>query len=760
MFHSPKSFLAFLLAVLTIYSIVRAFKLSYALEPAIDLWKRLGSFGRVIAIFAIVFLSGYAVSKEMMRASNTLVLPNWFTVLCYDTTDTDSDGIPDCWERWTRTNPVSIDSSFDSDEDGVNNITEFQNQCDPMLSDTDGDGYSDKIEIEGQVSGKTWFNPIVKAVYDYEELDANTNGVPDRWENSGYVYGYRDVNGDGLPDGVSFPESGDDNFDVEVIVSTTRSALLSWGASKSEGFVLPPCSCLTLRLRLSALSDTDVNLSCETAGSDTDGLWYGRIIIRWPEDTRYTIDENRIQIRENLIIECDTMETSFRGEVGATVSRSARLNPSIAIRCNFQRVYIGLIPFSNGCWEHDTNSISVVAEYANIEPPFVWYVNECVVEDWCNDYLPNGILREYITSTDDVDIRCDWGVTNSLLSLTAEYSIGLFHCLPSTTNIIGAAWHSTHNPEDPSDHTPYYNITSQEQYSEYCPVTYEHTYCVGWDHQKVNSRNLPVIETGDERDTKTDHCIGIVGKRGDIINLYDFLDMNSYPNSMSLRFRINNEELPNESNSFIIKSNPDDLNPKIFFVEIMNENSEALDNLWIVVSCKEMEQLYSEWKVSETNLEWTLNLPKPFSSLNNSTNGIIKSMKQTQWREAEEITSRSYMHHNALYEMRSFVVDGGHGHQATYNADGSLIVSSIAAGSADKTSPQSIWNGSTVEHRRLDVHPYVRALQLDGNPILTDNMLGILTDSIPTRLSRPCLFQGNDAEAYLDRRPAIPTGVQ
>ena len=110
--------------------------------------------------------------------------------------------------------------------------------------------------------------------------------------------------------------------------------------------------------------------------------------------------------------------------------------------------------------------------------------------------------------------------------------------------------------------------------------------------------------------------------------------------------------------------------------------------------------------------------------------------------------------------MRSLAIAGGHGHQATYNASGELITATIAAGTADKVSPQSIWNGTAARHRMTDVHPYIRALQLDGNPILTDNLSGMFTDSIPTRFSRPCLFQGDEANAYLDRRPPTPTGVQ
>ena len=274
MFQSFQSFLAFLFALLTVYTLIRAFGLDSLLDPARDFWRRIGKTGRVCATVSVVFLAGHAVSKELLRGGGgNANLPDWFIALQYDTTDTDGDGIPDCWERWTRTKPLIADANLDPDGDGVDNFGEFWNQCDPLMKDTDGDGYPDKLEIEGRAAGKTWFNPIVRAVYEYDDPDVNTNGVPDRWEGLGYVYGYADANDDGLPDGVSFPEYGGGNFDVEVIVSTTRAALLSWGGSTNEAIVLPPCSCLPIRLRLSGLTDTDVRLSCGTAGDGSEGLW-------------------------------------------------------------------------------------------------------------------------------------------------------------------------------------------------------------------------------------------------------------------------------------------------------------------------------------------------------------------------------------------------------------------------------------------------------------------------------------------------------
>jgi hypothetical protein len=44
-----------------------------------------------------------------------------------------ADGIPDCWERWTRTKPLIADANLDPDGDGVDNFGEFWNQCDPLM---------------------------------------------------------------------------------------------------------------------------------------------------------------------------------------------------------------------------------------------------------------------------------------------------------------------------------------------------------------------------------------------------------------------------------------------------------------------------------------------------------------------------------------------------------------------------------------------------------------------------------------------------
>ncbi len=62
-----------------------------------------------------------------------------------------------------------------------------------------------------------WFSTL-----GYARAGADGDGIPDRWEGTGYVYGFTDANHDGFPDGLTFPAAGDGNFDIEVTVTTTR----------------------------------------------------------------------------------------------------------------------------------------------------------------------------------------------------------------------------------------------------------------------------------------------------------------------------------------------------------------------------------------------------------------------------------------------------------------------------------------------------------------------------------------------------------
>lgn len=91
-----------------------------------------------------------------------------------------------------------------------------------------------------------------------------------------------------------------------------------------------------------------------------------------------------------------------------------------------------------------------------------------------------------------------------------------------------------------------------------------------------------------------------------------------------------------------------------------------------------------------------------------------------------------------------------------YNLYGSLIESPIASGTADRFAPYNSidWPYPDTDHREQDVYPFIRALQLDGNPVRPNNKIA------PTNLNRPCIYKGGNTDKYIARRPVLPTGKQ
>ncbi len=102
--------------------------------------------------------------------------------------------------------------------------------------------------------------------------------------------------------------------------------------------------------------------------------------------------------------------------------------------------------------------------------------------------------------------------------------------------------------------------------------------------------------------------------------------------------------------------------------------------------------------------------------------------------------------------MRSGPITGGHGHQATYDANGVLIETPIAAGTADIAAPyyaNDMLRARTGDkHLTQDVQPFLRALQLDGNPVLPRD--------INRNLNRPCIYMGLNTDKYVEKRPVLP----
>lgn len=161
-------------------------------------------------------------------------------------------------------------------------------------------------------------------------------------------------------------------------------------------------------------------------------------------------------------------------------------------------------------------------------------------------------------------------------------------------------------------------------------------------------------------------------------------------------------------------------------------------------------------------MNWTLSLPAPPSSLilDSSGNASLPAEATQSWHSPTRISEGAYIHHAAVFEIRSYAVSGGYGHQATYDANGKLITTTISAGTADYRAPTgAIMFGRKEDHRVEDMLPFVRALQLDGNPILVANRLSIFRENFPLNLNRPCLRQGTYTDKYIQLRPTLPSGT-
>jgi hypothetical protein len=142
-----------------------------------------------------------------------------------------------------------------------------------------------------------------------------------------------------------------------------------------------------------------------------------------------------------------------------------------------------------------------------------------------------------------------------------------------------------------------------------------------------------------------------------------------------------------------------------------------IDESLLVVIPSSTAANFRHWLEAERkDMDWIRQLPPAYAHIGpNGTNPEPEACTPRMWPTLRKINN--YLHPGAAHEMRSAPQPDGSGHQATYNAHGELLRIGLAAGSADRASPQ-IWNPLTlIAHRDRDVLPFYWAAQLDGNPV-------------------------------------------
>jgi hypothetical protein len=291
---------------------------------------------------------------------------------------------------------------------------------------------------------------------------------------------------------------------------------------------------------------------------------------------------------------------------------------------------------------------------------------------------------------------------------------------------------------------------------------------IGFSHSAVNTRNIfPRIGPDKTESPPTEHCLGVVWSPGGKISLFALLHYGYLylPDTNVLSFTSDNLAVNGKGELIFPQKAPPDLEPAVSLVKLHYKPHESepdvvFDKLWVVVNSPRTDERFAEWHLRNYDISWTTNLPRPFASITiHVSNGITNIVDPepaapNRWGSPHPINS--YLHHDAKYEMRSNPVSDKHGHQATYDANGMLIESPIAAGTADLFAPykangKAKWNSN---HREQDVYPFIRALQLDGNPVHPNNK------TVPTNLTRPCIYKGSNTDKYIKKRPVLPTGTQ
>ena len=701
------------------------------------------------------------VSSTHSATTSTHTLPQWYIEHGYLSTDTDGDGIPDVWERWTHTKPASNDALVDYDGDGVDNITEFMYMCDPIRSDTDGDGLDDRMEIDGLTAGIDGLNPVVRATFDIPEPDLDRDGITDLWDDSGY-YLFRDTNNDGFDDvyANNMPAGSQYNFDVAVIITTTRTALLS---SKFGDILIAPCTNNVIKLRLSSENDGNIILSSIPDNESMSCLWKSQINVEIIHPNVLVDDNGCIRIAEGHFVEFDNLYDSFVGLVENSNKYSRNTNvlgKSIVIKYKSKKFKLD-VDITGSCLLHGPNPSIYINSSTNVLPLMVSINGESVAVN-----NPSENLTEYfnteVFNTNLLSISIYKEKPNGSIKFKEITEIERsIICRGPQTNIVGAGWSSSHNPTDASDHLPSYEEI-ETCFGPNCPTVVDINAKIGFSHSKVNTRNLPIIETNDFKDDFTDHCIGLVWSDSEYsTNLFSFVEHFTNEEIWSQLFIKINDSI-SETGTIDITIMPGTLKPRVFHIELCHKDfTYPLDRLWLVLNSVESYSDFNDWYYLQTDNSWQNSLPPVYDQISFISdqwgeNWIDESFAYDSWNTPEP--SHTYLHHNAVFTMRS-TNDGESGHQASYDINGNVITNTIAAGTADRYKPMTIRLGWVAHlfveyHYRYDVVPFLRAISLDGNPGVYNYRYA------PTDITRPCIYQGPNLNKYLEKRPILPTGTQ
>lgn len=280
---------------------------------------------------------------------------------------------------------------------------------------------------------------------------------------------------------------------------------------------------------------------------------------------------------------------------------------------------------------------------------------------------------------------------------------------------------------------------------------------------KAHKRNLPHLAAYDVHYGKEwRKCVSKVWETSPTLNLIDYLEGADDPSKrtlfeQNLKWKVNGAEQSSHELNYGGEAADDE--HQHFFVEVLSKSGgETIDRLIITVIPRSTKTAFDTWYAAESGDKgWLQFLPSLYKQLGvGNSDPEPASCSPQKWNTPSPLNG-SFYHPGSAFEMRSLPAYRSpydpsfsllYGHQACYDDKGSLVRNGVGAGSADREVPLTS-GGSATGHRDKDVRPFIRAAQIDGNPVQANSHFA------PTNLDHPMLYKGGYISHYLEVRPTF-----